>query len=109
MLTDDRSPRRRAFSLRVLLPALAALTAAAALQSGVADAATATNVTITAKPAAVTRATTAAFAWKRTGRITSTQCKLDRNRWHACGTSIGFRWSSPASTPSPCASAAPAP
>ena len=91
MLTDDRSPRRRAFSRRVLLPALAALTAAAAIQSGIADAATATNVAITAKPAAVTRATAAAFAWKRTGKITSTRCKLDRNRWRACRTSITYR------------------
>ncbi len=91
MLTDDRSPRRRAFSPRALLPALAALTAAAAIQSGVADAATATNVAITAKPAAVTRATAAAFAWKRTGKITSTRCKLDRNRWRACRTSISYR------------------
>ena len=90
MPTDGRSPRRRA-SLRVLLPALAALAAAAALQSDVAGAATATNVAITAKPAAVTRATTAAFAWKRTGKITSTRCRLDRNRWRACRTSISYR------------------
>ncbi|MFI5048560.1 MAG: beta strand repeat-containing protein [Gaiellales bacterium] len=77
--------------MRVLLPALAALAAAAALQSDVAGAATATNVAITAKPAAVTRATTAAFAWKRTGKITSTRCRLGRNRWRACRTSISYR------------------
>ena len=87
MHTDDRSPRRRAF-MRVLLPALAV---AAVLQSAVADAATRTNVAITVKPAAVTRSTTATFAWKRAGRITSTQCKLDRNRWRACRSSIAYR------------------
>jgi hypothetical protein len=88
--TDRRSPRRRAFSPRVLLPALGALTAAAALWAGAADAASATNVAITAKPAAVTRATTAAFAWKRKGKITSTSCKLDRNRWRACRSSVSY-------------------
>ena len=64
------------------ITALVLLASAAA--AGQALAATSLNVTVTARPKAVTNLSTATFRWKARGKVRATLCALDRGRFAKC-------------------------
>jgi hypothetical protein len=49
------------------------------------------GVLISKRPASPTNRTTASFAWKRIGNVTTTTCRLDALPWHSCTSKIVYK------------------